>query len=170
MKVGKTTPKSPTIGRVFPTLRTKTRGVLEGFFSNKCAPLWPVALWVPHVLLGPISLGIFVWSSFLGHDTGFCRNPFAKTPLLLVPDSSLSLSLSLFPDFPPVLEKHAQTNAKSLRGGSWNSPHGTLETAKNCKKGGKLHQSVTNCGPQTQEIPCNKLSGSHYPWAPRLHL
>ena len=36
---------------------------------------------------GPNILGSFC---FLGRDTGFCRNPFAKTPLFLVPETSIS--------------------------------------------------------------------------------
>ena len=50
---------------------TKKRGFLEGGFA-KCMPLLAVPLWVPNVLLGPISLGILC---FLGRDTGLYRNP-----------------------------------------------------------------------------------------------
>ena len=37
-----------------------------------------MALWVPNVLLGPMSLGIV---SFLGHDTGMCRDPLSQSPM-----------------------------------------------------------------------------------------
>ena len=49
------------------SFRNQEKGVLRGGFLQTCTPLLAVALWVPNVLLGPISLGIFC---FLGRDTG----------------------------------------------------------------------------------------------------
>ena len=48
------------------------KGVFRRGVFAKCAPLLAVPLWVPNVLLGPISLGIF---GFLGRDSRLCRNP-----------------------------------------------------------------------------------------------
>ena len=57
-------------------LRNPEKGDFLKGFLKECTPLLAKSLWVPHVLLGPISLGSFC----LGGDTGFCRNPFAKPP------------------------------------------------------------------------------------------
>ena len=57
--------------------RNKVKGVFRRRFSQHCAPLLAVALWVPNALLRPKPLDSFC---FLGCDTGFCENPFAKTP------------------------------------------------------------------------------------------
>ena len=55
---------------------TKQRGFFKGVFA-KSTPLLAVALWVPNVLLGPISLGNFV-SLAVTPDSS--ETPFAKTP------------------------------------------------------------------------------------------
>ena len=52
-------------------VRNQEKGVFRRFFFEKCTPLLAVVLWVPSVLLGPLSLSI----CFLGSDTGLYRNP-----------------------------------------------------------------------------------------------
>ena len=58
----------------------------KGFFWQKCTPLLAVALWVPNVLLGPISLGTFSFP--LPWDWTLQKPSLLKPPFLgsCVPD------------------------------------------------------------------------------------
>ena len=53
-------------------LRNQEKGGFRRVLQ-KCTPLLAVALWVPNILLGPVSLGII---RFLGRDARLCRSPF----------------------------------------------------------------------------------------------
>ena len=51
--------------------------LLQKWRLQKCTPFLAMVLWVPKVLLGPISLGIFLWAWV---TLDFTETPFAKTP------------------------------------------------------------------------------------------